>query len=143
MSKGITWLAAVAIGTTSVPNDAAAADWRVLISGTSGSVVFVDVGSLRELPAIPIQRPFPVRQLWVKIDFSEDKSVTYREIVQKFYFNCSAETGMSASQTIYNANGGIVRSSSQRDYDFRYEPETPDSIGYALMEFACGRRSVP
>lgn len=132
----------LALSVAAFPSVAVASDWRYLTSGTGGVVVKVDVESVRELPAIQIRRPFPVRQIWVQMDFSQDKSVTYREQRQLFRFNCIAETGMIASSVTYNPDGRVARSWSDEDYDFKYEPQTPDTIGYAIMEFACGRSSL-
>ncbi|WP_435198965.1 surface-adhesin E family protein [Qipengyuania sp. 902] len=134
---------ALALVAAAFPNVSVASDWRYLTSGTTGVIVKVDVESVRELPAIQIRRPFPVRQIWVLMDFSQDKSVTYRERRQLFRFNCTAETSMIASSVTYNPDGRVARSWSDEDYDFKYEPETPDTIGYTIMEFACGRRSLP
>lgn len=130
------------IGLLLMPTLAIAADWRYLTSGTGGVIVHVDTDSIRELPPIEIRRPFPVRQIWVKMDYSQDKTVSYRESRALHRFNCIAETSAIASEVIYNPNGGVIRSWSKEDYDFYYEPTTPDTIGYAVMEFACGRRSV-
>lgn len=134
--------AAFLIGLLFSPTLAIAADWRYLTSGNGGVIVQVDTDSIRELPPIQIQRPFPVRQIWVKMDYSQDKSVTYRESRALHRFHCDAETSTIVSEVIYNPNGGVVRSRSEEDYDFHYRPITPDTIGYAIMEFACGRRSV-
>lgn len=122
---------------------ARASEWKYLTSGSSGAAALVDVQSVRELPPIAINRPFKVRTLWVKMNFQYDNSVKYRETVMLYYFNCDAETSEVISSTTYNPDGRVVKSFSDRDYDFKYEPLTPDTIGYALMEFACGRRSVP
>lgn len=134
---------AVLTGLFAVPSTVFASDWRYLTSGTSGVVVTVDVASVRELPAIRIQRPFPVRQIWVSMDFSKDRTVTYREKRQLQRFNCAAETSMVASNVTYGPDGRVLQSRSVEDYDFRYEPETPDTIGYAIMEFVCGRANLP
>ena len=134
---------AISTGLIAVPTTAFASDWRYLPSGTGGVVVTVDVESVRELPAIQIQRPFPVRQIWVSMDFSKDRTVTYRENRQLHRFNCTAETSMVASNVTYGPDGRVLQSRSVEDYDFRYEPETPDTIGYAIMEFVCGRANLP
>lgn len=119
-----------------------AADWRHLTTSASGTVVLVDVESVRELPALGIRRPFPVMQVWIKMDFSRDKSETYREWRALYRFNCTAETSMVVSSVTYAPDGRVVKSSASEDYDFRYEQQVPDTIGYAIMEFACGRRSL-
>lgn len=123
-------------------NSAYASDWRFIASGTDGMIVFADVESAKELPAVPIRRPFPIRQIWVKMDFSKVKTVSYREQRQLMRFNCEAETGMVASNVTYAANGRVLQSWSEEDYDFKFDPETPDTVGYNIMEFACGRTSL-
>lgn len=124
-------------------HSAKAADWKILDITKNGGVVFVDVGSVRELPPISIKRPFSIRVLWVKMDFSRDKSTPYRQVVQMHRFNCTDETGMISSSVAYAANGNVANSFSDEDYDFNYKPMTPDTIGYGMMEYACGRRSLP
>jgi len=119
-----------------------AADWRYLATSTTETVIYVDVSSVRDLPAIPIARPFPVRQIWSKSDHTNDATEPDRETKSLHRFNCSAETMLIASTSGYRPNGTVSQSRSNEDYDFRYEPVTPDSIGYALMEFACGRRAL-
>lgn len=130
------------IGLSLVPTSALAADWRFLGTSTTETVVYVDVSSLRELPAIPISRPFPVRQIWSKSDHSNDNTEADRETKSMHRFDCSAETMLIVSMTGYRANGTVSNSHTNEDFSFGYKPVTPDSIGYALMEFACGRRGI-
>lgn len=140
MGMKIAPLAFMAI--SSVPTSATAADWRYLATSTTQTVIYVDVSSVRDLPAIPIARPFPVRQIWSKSDHTNDATEADRETKTMHRFNCSAETMLIATTSGYRPNGTVSHSRSNEDYEFRYEPVTPDSVGYALMEFACGRRAL-
>jgi hypothetical protein len=124
------------------PTTSIAADWQLLAWGKSEAVVFVDTDSVRGLPPVEIRRPFEAIQLWVKMDFSQDRTVSYREQRQLYRVNCAAETMMIGSSVTYSANGSVVDSWSEEDYDFHYKPQTPETIGYAIMEFACGRRGI-
>jgi len=124
----------------SVP--ATAADWKYLTSSSTDTAIFVDVDSVRTLPPIPIKRPFAVRQIWVKSDHSKDASERDRESKSMHRFDCDAETMLLVSHTSYRPDGTVSDSFDKEDYEFNYKPVTPDSVGYALMEFACGRRSI-
>lgn len=86
-----------------------------------------------------IKRPFAVRQIWVKYDHSADKTETAKSKVELLRFNCIAETSAQASSVSYGADGTVIKSKTWDDFDFNYEPEVPDTIGYAIMEFACGK----
>jgi hypothetical protein len=142
LARRVPLLTFAALALASTSSTVMAADWRYLTSSTSGTVVLVDVESARELPALAIRRPFPVMQIWVKMDFSRDKSEKYREWRALYRFNCTAETSMLVSSATYAPDGRVVKSSASEDYDFRYEQEVPDTIGYDIMEFACGRRRL-
>lgn len=137
------YVAAILLSLIPISEVACAADWKYLTSGTGGVIVTVDVESAREIPAIEIQRPFTIRQIWVRMDFSKDKSVPYREKRELFNFNCSAYTSMTVMSITYNYQNRVVKSWAQEDYYFKYEPEAPDTIGYEILEFACGRSSLP
>ena len=134
---------AIGFALFSVPTSALASDWRYLGTGTTGTIVLVDIESVRELPEIRIRRPFPVMQIWVKMDHSKDKTVAYREQKVLWRYNCTDESGMIASYVTYGSSGRVLQSDSFEDYDFRYSPATPDTMKYAIMEFACGRASLP
>ena len=116
-----------------------AAVWKFQTSSVNGTDVYVDTESWRELPPVQIKRPFSVRQIWVKYDHSKDKTETARSKVELLRFNCTAETSALASLVSYRADGTVIKSKTWDDYDFNYEPVVPDTIGYAIMQFACGR----
>jgi hypothetical protein len=128
-------LCAVLIG-----SPASAADWQYLTTSATGAVAYVDMESWKELPPVQIKRPFAVRQIWVKYDLTNDKTETARSKVQLMRFNCSAGTSALISTVSYKPDGKVLNSKTWDDYDFYYEPEVPDTIGYAIMERACGSR---
>lgn len=121
---------------------ASAADWRYLATSTTETDVYVDVTSVRDVPQIPYQRTFPVRQVWSKSDHSRDTTETERETKTMHRFDCSSETMLVISTTGYRANGTVSGTTDQTDFGNKYKPVTPDSIGYAILEFACGRRAI-
>ena len=121
---------------------ASAAEWRYLATSTTETDVYVDVTSVRDVPQIPYQRTFPVRQVWSKSDHSRDTTETERETKTMHRFDCSSETMLVISTTGYRANGTVSGTTDQTDFGNKYKPVTPDSIGYAILEFACGRRAI-
>lgn len=121
----------------------AASSWQYLTKSDDGMIVSVDVTSLRELPGVPINRPASVRQIWVRLDLSQVKNDPAREAKQLMRYDCASETSLTVSYTEYTPRGTVLKSWSRQDYDFNYKPVIPDSIGYAMMEFACGRMQLP
>jgi hypothetical protein len=119
-----------------------AADWTYLTTSTSQADVYVDAQSVRVLGPITVYRPFTVKQVWVKVDASSDKSVAYREKKLLYRFNCDGETGFLASAVTYAPSGAVMNSFSDQEYSHKYEAQIPDTVGYAIMEYACGRRSA-
>jgi hypothetical protein len=105
--------------------------------------VYVDVDSLKELPAVPYRRPFPVRQLWVKFDHSEDPNVKHRTTMLLERYDCSAETSMVGASNRINPNGESAGSYTNPDSASNYSQVFPETIANAVMNFACGRRSLP
>lgn len=124
------------------PTLAVASDWKPIAIAENGTVIFADVTSVKTLEAIPIQRPFPVVQLWFKADHSKNKKIQVRYTVEMQRVNCADETALSVSTISYLPNGDVSRKAIKEDYDFNYEPAIPETLSYAKMEFACGRAAA-
>lgn len=131
------------LGLVVTATPARAANWQYLTSTTTGTEVYVDVDSVRDLPAVAIRRPFPARQIWVRADHENDSSISYRTTRSLDRFDCNAETSLTISSTGFDASGQAIRSRNEEDYEFKYEQVVPDTIAYTIMEFACGRISLP
>lgn len=133
-------LSFAAIVTANMSQPASAYNWFVIGTATDNTVVLIDLSSVRDLPSIDTYRPFPVWQAWFELNYARVKTEKHRSEKWLRRFNCEAETGMIVSSTSYNPNGSVAKSYSQEDFDFKYEPVTPDTIGFAMMEYACGRK---
>lgn len=85
------------------------------------------------------------RQAWVKVDHSQDRSVSYRETIELFSFDCAARSYRLLSYVDYDSYGKVVNSHSQPDYSYGtgYEPIIPDSIGETISTVACAGQSTP
>jgi hypothetical protein len=125
-----------------LPQPALAADWKYLTSTSTGTQILVDVSSLRQEQAVPIRRPFSVIRIWVKHDHESDKSTKDRSTVQLMSINCQNDTSMVVTSVTYSASGEVKSSRTVEDYDFRYTPDVPDTIGFSITQFACGRTSL-
>lgn len=138
------WLAAASAVAfvVAAPVPAAAADWKLISTAETGTSVYADVSSVRSLPAINVRRPFEVIQIWVKYDYSQNVDMKERSAVSMYRVYCAAESTALISSVAYLPNGKVSGSVSKEDYDFEYTPVTPETLGYAIMEFACGRTSV-
>jgi hypothetical protein len=116
-----------------------AADWKYL-SSSNGAALYVDVESLKELPPISVYRPFYARQLWVKAERENDTE--RRRTLSLFRVDCDGETIFQASGVTYGSDGKTKDSWNDEEFAHSYEPAIPGSLGYAVMEFACGRRAI-
>lgn len=129
-----------AILVTSVP--AYAAEWRYLTQTSDKTVVSVDIASIKTLPP-KTGRDFEVVQIWVQHDYRLNKREKARKSVMLERVACDRDGLFTMQGTSYLADGSVLSTGSDiDDYDFKYEPATPDTLGYAVVEFACGRRSI-
>lgn len=122
---------------------AQAQEWEYLTTSDNGTVVSVDPTKVRELPPIEIRRPFPVRQIWVNWDFSKVRTQKARSGVTLSQFDCKSETMLVVSIVHYSPDGTVLKSDRESDFDFNYDPVVLGSVGYTIMEFACGRTALP
>ncbi len=134
------WYALILVIT---PSSVWASEWDFVLTTTSESSVFVDISSVKDLKAVPYQRPFEVRQAWVKYDHTNDKTEKSRFSIRMRRYNCDAETSNLIQLTSYSADGSVMFSHTFKDYETDYSPEVPDSVGYAIFEIVCGRTSSP
>lgn len=129
---------AIAIGVTPV----CAAEWRYLTQADNKTIVTVDISSMRTLPA-KTGRDFAVVQVWVKYDYQFNTHEKARKEVVLNKVACDRDGMFSTQKTSYLPNGSVLESlSDMDDYDFKYESVAPETLGAAIVEFACGRRSV-
>lgn len=119
-----------------------AANWQPAVSGNSDQAS-IDEDSIRSLPPIPYTRPFPVQQMWQKWTYGKDHFWHTRKGVVLVRYDCAAETSANISSTLYDASDKYISSDSWRDAASNYVPVTPGTLGWALMEIACGRRPLP
>ena len=131
------------ISTVVIPSTLRAeTNWKILSASSTGSVISVDVASIKVSPP-KTGRNFVVRQIWVRWDHSNDKTVSHRKSVELYSVDCANDSSAIISYAEYNADTTVKVSQNLDDYDFRYKPNAPDTIGLAIQEFACGRRSLP
>lgn len=129
---------AIVFGVTPV----CAAEWRYLTQADDKTIVTVDFSSMRTLPA-RTGRDFEVVQVWVKYDYRFNTREKARTAVVLNKVACDRDGMFSTQKTSYLPNGSVLESlSDMDDYDFKYEPVAPATLGATIVEFACGRRSI-
>ena len=121
-----------------LPTSAHASEWVEISRSTSGTVVYLDVESIRRVEAIRYRREFPAIQAWLKYDFTNDRTETLRERVVLTNADCNGQRTATLSIVDRRADGTVAYSNSVEDYDFRYKPSPPDSVGHAVWRVLCG-----
>lgn len=121
-----------------LPSPAVASEWVKMTEAQDGTVVYFDVQSVRRQEAVPVWRPFPVIQAWVKYDFRAVRAERLRETVSLESVDCEGRRSAALSATDYRTDGSVSRSSDWKDWDTRYKPQPPDSIGAKIYRVLCG-----
>lgn len=106
---------------------AQAADWFEVAKATDGTIVLVDLAS--------IKRTGKQRDAWVKHDYSAVKSRAERSWVALNRVNCDTQRVAVISYVTYNASGNVIDSYST-DYP-KFAPAVPDSVAFSVMEALC------
>ena len=115
---------------------ALAAEWQFVTEGTD-IFVNIDTTSIHDRPAVPIRRPFPVRQAWVKFTFHKTADRWDKEEMRLTSVNCEDETSLVLSSTDYFPHDVVGDTARVEDYDFYYQPSPPDTVGAAVIKFIC------
>lgn len=112
-----------------------AAKWEFVAPG--GSVksgnyteVFVDIESVKLIS-------FKVYSSWVKIDHSKDKTEKANFRMQKWDIDCDKSQQRIRAVAVYNSSGSVLGSASWSEYESKWDPIIPDSLGKALQNAVC------
>ena len=93
--------------------------------------------SLRDLPP-KTGRDFAVRQVWVGFDFTAVKSEKDRKSLRLYQYDCIGQRVLIVSATNYSPSGKVVSKFSEiDDYDFKYDPVVPESVGASILAAVC------
>lgn len=95
----------------------------------SGSIYYSDYDSVRGSGQSA--------QVWIFVDHSGNKSNPARSTRELWKYNCGERTSITLSYTDYDKSGSVLKSGSQRDNSYRYEPVTPRTVGERALNFAC------
>ena len=113
------------------------ADWTPVASSTDKTWVFMKRDSLRDLPP-KTGRDFAVRQVWVGFDFTAVKSEKDRKSLRLYQYDCIGQRVLIVSATNYSPSGKVVSKFSEiDDYDFKYDPVVPESVGASILAAVC------
>lgn len=108
---------------------AQAAEWREFGQGRSGAIFYYDADS--------IVRQAGNARIWVRIDLSGVRTDPAREARELWSFNCNERTTLVLSVTDYAPNGDTIRSRTNRDNRYLYDPVVPDSQAERALRIAC------
>ena len=83
------------------------------------------------------------RQAWAKVDHSRDRTVSYRESMRLFTFDCDKQTYKILYYSNTDSYGKIIDSHSFTDssYGFGYDPIVPESMAETVGKVACFKAS--
>ena len=121
---------AVALVLSGISTPAWSTDWQYVATTTTNAKWYVDLDSYR--------RTGNAVNYWVKIDFSEDSTVPYREEKRNFRAKCAERQTKILSFVEYNADGSVRNSQNLPDYgDTNMNNVVPDTIGESVLKFVC------
>ena len=121
-------LLAAATALVMAATPAFAANWIFIGESANKSVAYYDIDT--------IQRSGNQLTVWVKTDFSRNKSVKYRETKIRRIYDCSERTINSLSSITYYPDGKSD-SYTWETFEQKAEPIAPDTMGEAVLEAVC------
>ena len=106
------------------------AEWLEWSSSTTGAVWYVDPERVNVSPGKV--------KIWVKQDYSRDRTVSYRSAMVQYSIDCQNEKFFMNSMISYDSYGKVVGSKSQNDYGgYGYETIVPETMLDGLARFVC------
>ena len=100
-------------------------------------------GTEYEMDTESIRRNGDIATVWIKADLSKVRSTRARSKTQLWKYNCRNSTNFIASSVTYGADGGVISSNVEQEYDFKYEPTVPDTIGDFISNIVCDLDNAP
>lgn len=109
----------------------ASAEWFPVSTSVRGAVWYMDAERVKIVDKNV--------QAWVKIDYSKDASVGWRETKELVSFDCPAGKYRTLSYINYDSYGKVVSSHSFSDYGYGigYDAIVPDSVIESASKVAC------
>jgi hypothetical protein len=114
---------------------AAQAEWLRVGTSVTGAAYYMDGERMRTVNG--------KRQTWVKVDHAKDSSVTYRESMSLFSFDCGKQTYklLHISQTDSYGKHVASRNIPDSALGIGYEPIVPETIAEMISKIACAYQS--
>ena len=110
-----------------IPTTASAADWKKVASSDTGTVNYVDAGSIR--------RDGIFVTAWLLEDLAHDRTSSARQKKFMMIFNCRDRQMASKSWVEYAPSGEVV--SNGTNSRLTWKPAVPDTVGEAEINFVC------
>jgi hypothetical protein len=110
-----------------------ASDWQFVAESISNAVYYIDAETIRtSVTSFPSSS---VKIAWFKIDYSRDKSVTYRLSKVLYHVKCDTSE-LKMVQWIEYKSDMTVSDSGSNTYG-SFSVAAPDTIGSSLVSAAC------
>lgn len=114
--------------------------WATLGAYQDGTEVWLDFSSIRMDPAQEYSRPFPARMAWVKLDYSNNRKVRARELLQYVAFDCANGRHLTLQAVMRYPDGSAVAADDTPDIAGLYRATTPDSIMAEVADWVCKQK---
>lgn len=110
----------------------AKAEWLKLSTSSNGDVWLIDPTRMKSLGG----RKFEV---WIKMDHSRNRSISYRTSLNLFGINCSSQKYKLLSYVNYDSYGKVVSSHTFTEYGYEigYEPIIPETMVESISNAVC------
>jgi hypothetical protein len=122
---------------SAAPGTATAERLELVAALEDGSDLYIDTDSLRRLPPVRGERPFPVTQVWAFYDLSKNRREKAREARALVSFNCATRTHNVLAFKKTLPSGQRQHDWRAIDYDFKYEKIDPDGQMDILLHRVC------
>jgi hypothetical protein len=110
--------------------------WEQIGQGAEGVKLGIDLGLIRERPAIP-SRNFPTVHTWVEFANAAVRKDGVLYDRQLIAIDCEGERSAVLSVIAYDTNGKVVRRETNRDADYNYEHIPPNTLVATIMRKVC------
>jgi hypothetical protein len=128
MIRGINPLVTISALVVATPTHA---EWVKVGSAVTKSVWYVDSDRVKSVN--------DTKQAWVKVDHSQDKSVSWRQTMSLWSFKCNEQKYRVLTTVRYDSYGKVISSHNSPEYSYgsNFDPIIPDSIAEAVFISVC------
>lgn len=140
--RGIYHAGAIAALVLALPSTSHARErlWATLGVNDDGTEVWLDFSSISKEPPVEILRPFEARTAWVRFDYSQNRNVSARELLQHVAFDCHTDRHVALQSIMRDPNGHVMASADKADMAIFYKATVPDSMMAQVADWVCKQK---